>query len=51
MPEDFRLNCEHAKREKNKGKAIGGIITEIKKSIKEIEEARTRLREIQRVYK
>jgi len=35
LPEDFKWKCQHAKRKKNKGRAMGGIITGIKKDIKE----------------
>lgn len=38
LPEDFRWKCQHAKRERNKGRAMRGIITGVKKDIKEEDE-------------
>lgn len=37
MPETFNWKCQYAKREKVKGRAYGGIITEMKKNIHDIE--------------
>lgn len=48
MPENFNWEYQHVKREKNKGRAMGGIITGIKKNREENEEEvnRTTLKEI-----
>lgn len=35
LPEAFRWRCQSARREKKKGRAIGGIITGIRKEITE----------------
>ena len=39
LPKEFNWKCEPATREKKKGRAIGGIITGIRKEIKEEESA------------
>lgn len=35
MPENFNWECQHVKREKNKGRAMGEIITGVKRNIRE----------------
>lgn len=37
MPEEFTWKCQFAEREKNRGRASGGIITGVKRTITEIE--------------
>lgn len=37
MPDAFNWKCQYAKKEKTRGRASGGIITGVKKRIKEIE--------------
>lgn len=46
LPQDYKWKCQFAKKEKSKGTAKGGIITGVKKDIKE-EEVMDKVKNIQ----